>query len=80
MLDNMEIPMLREAVQLIGDKAFKEATGGVGEESIVPICQTGVDQIAIGSIVHSVEVVDISIDIGEIKASAKRQIAAAAGD
>lgn len=75
MLDNMPLDMMRDAVKIIGDKAFKEATGGVDEDMIVPICQTGVDQIAIGGIVHSVTVVDISIDIGTMKASAKRDIA-----
>jgi nicotinate-nucleotide pyrophosphorylase (carboxylating) len=74
MFDNMDLETLTEAVAVVGDKAFTVATGAVNEETVVDIAKTGVDQIAIGSIVHSVEVVDISIDIGEMKASAKRDI------
>jgi nicotinate-nucleotide pyrophosphorylase (carboxylating) len=74
MFDNMDLETLAQAVAVVGDKAFTVATGAVNEETVVDIAKTGVDQIAIGSIVHSVEVVDISIDIGEMKASAKRDI------
>lgn len=73
-LDNMELDTLRKAVEIIGDKAFKDASGGVTEKTVVPIAQTGVDQIAIGGLTNSVEVVDISIDVGEMKASTKRTI------
>ena len=73
--DNMEIPTLEKAVQLVGDKAWTVGTGGVNETTVIPIAKTGVKQIAIGGIVHSAAVIDISIDIGEMKVSAKREIA-----
>ena len=73
-LDNMELETLRKAVEIIGDKAFKDASGGVTEETLVPIAQTGVDQIAVGSLTNSVEVVDISTEVGPLKASTKRTI------
>ncbi len=66
---------LEKAVQLVGDKAWTVGTGGVNETTVIPIAKTGVKQIAIGGIVHSAAVIDISIDIGEMKVSAKREIA-----
>ncbi len=74
MLDNFDIDTLRDAVKLIDKRVFCEATGGVTEETVVEIAQTGVDQIAVGAIVHSVNVLDISIDIGDMKDSARRDI------
>lgn len=75
MFDNMELDTLAKAVKLVGDKGWTVATGGVNEDTVVPIAKTGVRQIAIGGIVHSAKVIDISIDIGEMKASARRDIA-----
>lgn len=77
MFDNMELDTLKKAVKLVGDRAWTVATGAVNEETVVPIAETGVKQIAIGGIVHSAKVVDISIDIGELKQSAVRDIARA---
>jgi nicotinate-nucleotide pyrophosphorylase (carboxylating) len=77
MFDNMDLDVLQEAVQIVGDKAWTVGTGGVNEQTVVPIARTGVKQIAIGGIVHSAKVVDISIDIGDLKASAIRDIARA---
>lgn len=74
MFDNMDLDTLRKAVKIVGTKAFKEATGGVTLDTVVPIAATGVDQIAIGGIVHSGDVIDISIDIGQKKPSALRDI------
>ena len=74
MFDNMELDMLTEAVKIVGDKAWTVGTGGVNEDTVVPIAKTGVKQIAIGGLVHSVKVVDISMDIGDIKPSAQREI------
>lgn len=74
MFDNMDLETLQQGVELVGDKAFTVATGGVTEETVIDIAKTGVKQIAIGGIVHSGEVLDISIDIGEMKNSAKRDI------
>jgi nicotinate-nucleotide pyrophosphorylase (carboxylating) len=77
MFDNMDLDVLAEAVRLVGDRAWTVGTGGVNEETVVPIARTGVRQIAIGGIVHSAKVVDISIDIGDLKASAIRDISRA---
>ena len=74
MLDNMELEVVREAVTLVGDRAYTVAAGGISEETVVEFAKTGVNHIAIGGIVHSGNVLDISIDIGGLKDSAKRDI------
>jgi nicotinate-nucleotide pyrophosphorylase (carboxylating) len=74
MFDNMDLDVLRKAVALADGKAYMVATGGVTEATMVEIAKTGVGHIAIGGIVHSGNVLDISIDIGGLKDSAKRDI------
>lgn len=77
MFDNMTLDDLRQGVKLVGKQAQTEASGGIRESTIVPIAETGVNIISVGEITHSVKAVDISLDIGEIKASALRQISEA---
>jgi nicotinate-nucleotide pyrophosphorylase (carboxylating) len=77
MFDNMVLEDLRRGVKLVGDRAETEASGCVRESNIIPIAETGVDIISVGELTHSVSVVDVSLDIGDIKASARRQIAEA---
>lgn len=62
MLDNMDVPMMREAVQIAGGKTLLEATGGVNADNIVSIAETGVDLISVGAITHSASVLDIGLD------------------
>jgi len=75
MLDNMDIPTMEEAIRMIGDRAMVEVSGGITEEKLAQYAQLGVDIISSGAITHTIKVSDISLDIGEIKPSAKRQIA-----
>ena len=63
LLDNMEIPILREAVQQISGRALTEASGGVNIETVKAIAETGVDFISVGSLTHSAPALDISLDI-----------------
>ena len=74
MLDNMDLDVLTDAVKLVDGRAYTVATGGVTEQTVIDIAKTGVDHIAIGGIVHSGDVLDISIDIGGLKDSAIRDI------
>lgn len=74
MFDNMDLDVLRQAVALVDGRAYTVATGGVTEATVIDIAKTGVGHIAIGGIVHSGNVLDISIDIGGLKDSAKRDI------
>lgn len=63
MLDNMSPDLMKQAIDLVDGKALTEASGRVTEENIVQIAKTGVDFISIGAITHSVQALDISLDI-----------------
>jgi nicotinate-nucleotide pyrophosphorylase (carboxylating) len=68
MLDNMDVATMRRAVQQIGSKALVEASGGIHSTTIAAVAATGVHIISVGALTHSVRALDISLDIGEIKA------------
>jgi nicotinate-nucleotide pyrophosphorylase (carboxylating) len=61
LLDNMDIPTLKEAVVLAGGKAILEASGGVNLQTVREIAETGVDLISIGALTHSAPACDISM-------------------
>ncbi|MDD5452386.1 MAG: carboxylating nicotinate-nucleotide diphosphorylase [Desulfovibrionales bacterium] len=61
LLDNMDIPTLKEAVALAGGKAILEASGGVNLKNVREIAETGVDLISIGALTHSAPACDISM-------------------
>lgn len=69
MLDNMDLTTMRQAVKQIGGKALVEASGGIHEQTIAAVASTGVDIISVGALTHSVQALDISLDIDEIKGS-----------
>jgi nicotinate-nucleotide pyrophosphorylase (carboxylating) len=62
LLDNMTVPMLQKAVEMIGGKVLSEASGGVSLETVRAIAQTGVDFISVGALTHSAPVLDIGLD------------------
>jgi nicotinate-nucleotide pyrophosphorylase (carboxylating) len=61
MLDNMDVPTMKEAVNLIGGRYETEASGGIDEKTIVPIAESGVDFISVGALTHQVKSLDISL-------------------
>jgi nicotinate-nucleotide pyrophosphorylase (carboxylating) len=61
LLDNMSTEELREAIALIDGKIPTEASGNITKETIVPIAETGVDYISMGSITHSAPNIDLSL-------------------
>jgi nicotinate-nucleotide pyrophosphorylase (carboxylating) len=63
MLDNMDLPTLREAVRLIDGRALIEASGGITLESVSDVAATGVDLISVGALTHSSPALDISLEI-----------------
>lgn len=63
MLDNMDNGTMREAVKIADGKALLEASGGITEETIRDVAETGVDIISIGALTHSVKAFDISLKI-----------------
>jgi nicotinate-nucleotide pyrophosphorylase (carboxylating) len=61
MLDNMELPMMAEAVKLVGGRALVEASGNMGGKDLKAVAETGVDFISIGALTHTVRAMDISL-------------------
>ena len=61
MLDNMSPELMREAVARIHGKYFTEASGGITEDTIVAVAETGVDYISVGALTHSIKSLDISL-------------------
>jgi nicotinate-nucleotide pyrophosphorylase (carboxylating) len=61
MLDNMDIPTMKKAVQLINGRAKTEASGGIQLHNVRAIAETGVDFISVGYLTHSVTALDISM-------------------
>jgi len=62
LLDNMDPPTLRRAVELVAGRVRLEASGGVRLENIRAIAETGVDYISVGRITQSAPAVDIGMD------------------
>jgi nicotinate-nucleotide pyrophosphorylase (carboxylating) len=63
MLDNFELPLLREAVEIV-DKRFEiEASGGINIHNIRDVAKTGVDYISVGALTHSATSLDLSLKI-----------------
>ena len=61
MLDNMPLPVMKEAVDLIGGNVLTEASGNVNGSTIKAIAETGVDFISVGMLTHSSPALDISM-------------------
>jgi nicotinate-nucleotide pyrophosphorylase (carboxylating) len=58
----VDISLLREAVQLIGDRQVEtEASGNVSLQTVAAIAASGVTHISTGAITHSVTALDISL-------------------
>lgn len=63
MLDNFELPLLREAVEIV-DKQFEtEASGGVNIHNVRRVALTGVDYVSVGAMTHSAVGLDMSLKI-----------------
>ena len=63
MLDNMDIPTLREAVAITAGRVVLEVSGGVTLASIGEIAKTGVDYVSAGALTHSAPNFDVALDI-----------------
>jgi len=61
LLDNFDLPKMREAVKVAGDRAELEASGGVNLQSVRAIADTGVHRISVGSLTKDVEALDLSM-------------------
>jgi nicotinate-nucleotide pyrophosphorylase (carboxylating) len=61
MLDEFPLEDMKKAVTLTAGKAKLEASGGINDQTLIPIAETGVDYISIGALTKSVRAVDLSM-------------------
>jgi nicotinate-nucleotide pyrophosphorylase (carboxylating) len=66
LLDNMDLPTLREAVRINNARAVLEISGGVTMDTVRELAETGVDRISIGTLTKDVKAVDFSVRLKEI--------------
>lgn len=63
MLDNMTPEEIKEALTLIGGAYKTEASGGITDETIRAVAETGVDFISVGALTHSIKSIDLSLKV-----------------
>ena len=61
MLDNMMPSVMKEAVHLIRGRYLTEASGGINEQKIREVAESGVDFISVGALTHTYQSLDISL-------------------
>ncbi|WP_415895014.1 carboxylating nicotinate-nucleotide diphosphorylase [Neptuniibacter sp. PT34_22] len=65
MLDNFSLEAMRDSVKLTRGIAKLEASGGITDETLRPIAETGVDYISIGALTKHCQAVDLSMRLME---------------
>jgi len=63
LLDNFDLPRMREAVALTAQRALLEVSGGVALDQVRDIAATGVDRISIGRLTKDVRATDYSMRV-----------------
>ncbi|MCH8184528.1 MAG: carboxylating nicotinate-nucleotide diphosphorylase [Chloroflexi bacterium] len=63
LLDNMSYDEMAAAVELCKGRAITEASGDVTLERVRQVAATGVDLISVGALTHSVNALNISLDL-----------------
>ncbi len=61
MFDNMSSEMMREAVKIVSQKVFIEASGNMSLDKIKKLPDCGVAPISFGELTHSVRAFDFSL-------------------
>ena len=61
MLDELSLEDMREAVRLNAGRAKLEASGGINDDTLRVIAETGVDYISIGAMTKDAKAVDLSM-------------------
>jgi len=65
LLDNMDPPTLRRAVEMVAERAITEASGRITRETAPAIAAAGVDLISSGWITHSAPILDLGLDVAD---------------
>jgi len=69
MLDHMEPREMASVAAVRPEGVRLEASGNITLESVRRVAESGVDLISVGELTHSVQVLDISLNLGDKKAS-----------
>ena len=73
LLDNMDVPSIRTAVDLIKGRALVEVSGGVTLATVREIAAAGPDFISIGALTHSAPAANLSMDILPLSSHGRRR-------
>jgi nicotinate-nucleotide pyrophosphorylase (carboxylating) len=63
LLDNMDVPTLCRAVEMVAGRLVTEASGGVTLDTVAAIAETGVDYVSSGALTHSAPSLDVALDV-----------------
>src|SRR5580704_5831872 len=63
LIDNFDLAAMRKAVALVAGRLVIEASGGITLDSAAAIAETGVDYLSSGALTHSVQNLDVGLDI-----------------
>lgn len=62
LFDNFSLDELREAVNIVGNRAIKEASGGITYNMLPKMVDLGLDFISVGALIHQSTWIDIGLD------------------
>ncbi|MFB6838477.1 carboxylating nicotinate-nucleotide diphosphorylase [Streptomyces sp. NPDC056361] len=68
LLDNFSLGDTEEAVALVAGRAVLESSGRLTLENAAAYAATGVDYLAVGGLTHSSPILDIGLDLREVRA------------
>ena len=63
LIDNFDLDSMRKAVVMAAGRVVVEASGGITLASVAAIAETGVDYLSSGALTHSVQNLDVGLDI-----------------
>jgi len=63
LIDNFDLESMRKAVAMAAGRLVIEASGGITLASAAAIAETGVDYLSSGALTHSVQNLDVGLDI-----------------
>jgi len=63
LIDNFDLQSMRQAVAMVAGRLAIEASGGITLNTAAAIAETGVDYLSSGALTHSVQNLDIGLDI-----------------
>ena len=63
LIDNFDLESMRKAVAMVSGRVVVEASGGITLASAAAIAETGVDYLSSGALTHSVQNLDVGLDI-----------------